>query len=119
MVIFMAVYMLVNPYLAIAAIVGCANYGLENNLALDIPASKCDKTTVTGERLPRSLREATVKMMEPDSMARKVLGDEFVDHYAATRLHECREWEQSITNWEACLEIHHLYVQLSRYMEVI
>ncbi|KAI8831370.1 hypothetical protein BC829DRAFT_449403 [Chytridium lagenaria] len=42
-----------------------------------------------------------------DSFARKVLGDEFVEHYAGTRKHEWKVWETAVTNWE-----------LKRYLEV-
>jgi glutamine synthetase len=52
------------------------------------------------ERLPKTLREATMKMMAPKSIARIALGDEFVDHFAMTRLHECKQWDQAVTNWE-------------------
>jgi glutamine synthetase len=94
---------LVNPYLALAAILGSVIYGMENNLELTVPPSLKDKVHVSGERLPRNLREATNKMMEANSLARKILGDVFVDHYCATRYHECKEWDQAITNWEVIL----------------
>ncbi len=46
-------------------------------------------------------------MLEPESIARKVLGDAFVEHYAATRIHECIQYERAVTNWE-----------LARYIEL-
>ena len=76
---------------------------MENNLELTVPPSLKDKVHVSGERLPRNLREATNKMNEANSLARKILGDVFVDHYCATRYHECKEWDQAITNWEVIL----------------
>lgn len=99
-----------NPYLAIAAIVGAISYGVENELELTIPASSgLDKSgKLPGERLPKALKEASLKMMEVGSLARSILGDAFVEHYAATRLHECREWDTTVTDWE-----------LTRYMETI
>jgi glutamine synthetase len=86
------------------------SYGIENKLELYIPASLgLDKSgKLPGERLPKTLKEATLKMMEKGSLARLILGDAFVDHYAATRLHECREWDTAVTDWE-----------LTRYMETI
>jgi glutamine synthetase len=54
------------------------------------------------------MREAIENMNAPDSVARKVLGDEFVDHFVATRVHELRLWETTVTNWE-----------LKRYMETV
>ena len=43
-----------------------------------------------------------------ENVARKCLGDAFVDHYAATREWEEREFRKVITEWE-----------LDRYMEII
>lgn len=50
--------------------------------------------------LPTSLEAATIRMMRPDSIAREVFGNEFVDHYGGTREHEVRLWNQAVTNWE-------------------
>lgn len=93
----------INCYLACAAICACGFYGIENNLVLPplLPSSKC-------EMLPKSLFEAVAIMEEKDSLARSTLGDEFVDHYVATRNHELRLWNLAVTDWE-----------LRRYMEVI
>jgi len=33
-------------------------------------------------------------------VARKYLGDAFVDHYAATREWEVQEFDRSVTDWE-------------------
>ncbi|CAJ0877893.1 5288_t:CDS:2 [Entrophospora sp. SA101] len=102
----------INPYFAIAATLACGLYGIKNKLPIPIPpesdlstTNKVDGKAVDGEilrsrKLARSLKEATDKMMEKNSIARKVLGDEFVDHFGKTRLHEWRLWENSVTNWE-------------------
>jgi glutamine synthetase len=60
------------------------------------------------ELLPNTLRKAVDQLKKHDSIARKVLGDVFVDHYAATREHEIRLWDLAITNWE-----------VERYLEVV
>lgn len=52
------------------------------------------------ERLPRDLMRATEHFMRPDSLARELFGDKFVEHYGETRLHECREFMESVTAWE-------------------
>lgn len=93
----------VNCYLACAAITACGYYGIQNKLALPEmkPAMEC-------EMLPSSLQKAVDVMAAPGSMARLTLGDEFVDHYAATRRHELRLWNLAVTDWE-----------LKRYMEVV
>lgn len=52
--------------------------------------------------LPRTLEEATLRMMRPDSIAREpgVFGNEFVEHFGGTRLHEVKVWNAAVTNWE-------------------
>lgn len=52
--------------------------------------------------LPRTLEDATLRMMRPDSIAREpgVFGNEFVDHFGGTRLHEVKVWNEAVTNWE-------------------
>lgn len=62
---------------------------------------------MTCEMLPKTLRKA-VGIMKGDSLARKVLGNAFVDHYVATREHELRLWDLSVTDYE-----------LKRYMEIV
>ncbi|KAJ2991500.1 hypothetical protein HDV02_003759, partial [Globomyces sp. JEL0801] len=91
----------VNSYLASAAILACGYYGITNKVPLPAhqSANQCPP-------LPKTLRAAVTKMAETDSLARKVLGDEFVEHYTTTRLHELRIWDLAVTDWE-----------LKRYME--
>jgi glutamine synthetase len=62
---------------------------------------------LTGERLPKTLGIATERFMAKDSVAREVLGDEFVDHFGGTRQHELRQYEEAVTDWE-----------LERYLEL-
>jgi glutamine synthetase len=45
--------------------------------------------------------------MAKSSIAREVLGDDFVDHFAGTRQHELQQFEEAITDWE-----------LERYLEL-
>ena len=99
-----------NPYLAIAGILACGYEGIRQELKLPFRPMEGDAATAEnrGERLPKSLREATMKMSEKDSFARQALGDGFVDHFAATRFHECDLYDRAVTNWE-----------LSRYMELV
>lgn len=53
--------------------------------------------------LPVSLELATERMMRPGSVAREVLGDDFVEHYGGTRQHEVKLWNEAVTNWEGAL----------------
>lgn len=50
--------------------------------------------------LPQSLEAATERMARPDSIAREIFGDEFVDHFCGTREHEIKLWNEAVTNWE-------------------
>ncbi|KAJ1341997.1 hypothetical protein BSLG_003402 [Batrachochytrium salamandrivorans] len=99
----------VNPYLAVAAILACGLDGIRKQLPLPFPPADGNvMSDMQTERLPRTLLDAVQAMTAAGSMARRVLGDEFVDHYAATRMHEWRLWSSAVTDWE-----------LKRYMETV
>jgi glutamine synthetase len=57
--------------------------------------------------LPKTLSDA-VALFKQSALARKWFGDEFVDHYAATREWEVRMYNKAVTDWE-----------LARYFESI
>ena len=63
--------------------------------------------------LPQSLEAATIRMMRQGSVARKVLGDDFVEHFGGTREHEVSLWNSAVTNWEGETQTDH-----SRYRSV-
>ncbi|KAF9094278.1 hypothetical protein BGX23_002292 [Mortierella sp. AD031] len=101
----------INPHLAIAACLAMGLYGIKNKLPMpagpttaeaevEMVHHKGGSVKVKAERLPKSLKDSANAMMEKDSIARKVLGDQFVDHYGATRLNEYRIWETAVTSWE-------------------
>ncbi|MGB3586671.1 MAG: glutamine synthetase family protein [Tunicatimonas sp.] len=98
----------VNPYLALAAALASGLYGIRHELKLDQP-----KTTGNGYEddqygvLPRNLWEASQAMKESD-LATELFGADFVDHFVSTREWECRQYAQSVTDWE-----------VKRYFEVI
>jgi glutamine synthetase len=98
----------INPYLAVAALVAAGLHGVEKNLKLTTPP--ITGTNVGAEnipRAPRSLKETT-EIFKRSDVARDWLGDDFVDHFAATREWEWRQWQDGVTDWE-----------LKRYFEVI
>lgn len=92
-----------NAYLALAAIVACGWRGVAKKLEIPVPplgrgedvGGSADK----GERLAKTLKEATERFSRPESIAREVLGDEFVEHFAGTREHEIRLWDEAVTDW--------------------
>jgi glutamine synthetase len=98
----------VNPYLAIAAVIAAGLHGVEQKLTLTMPpVHGCNEGGENVPRAPRSLIETT-RMFRGSAIARDWLGDDFVDHFSATREWEWRQWQDGVTDWE-----------LKRYLEII
>jgi len=98
-----------NPYIALAAALGAGLYGIEqawepepmvrgNAYAMQFPESL---------QLPRTLWDSAQRL-KASTAARSTFGDAFVEHFAATREWEEREFRRHITDWE-----------LARYFEII
>ncbi|KAA1111623.1 hypothetical protein PGT21_006591 [Puccinia graminis f. sp. tritici] len=101
-----------NPHYALAAILAAGFYGIQNHLSLkDFPpvsgSTSADIKPRRSNALPSTLHEATQRFMSPESKAREILGDEFVDHFGRTRENEWKLYTQAVTNWE-----------LERYLEL-
>jgi glutamine synthetase len=94
-----------NPYLALAASLASGLYGIEKQLAL--PAPTVNAYTSKATPLPRTLEEAAA-LFRASEAAREYFGADFVEHYAATRQWEVREFRRAVTDWE-----------LARYFEII
>jgi glutamine synthetase len=98
----------VNPYLAMAAVIAAGLYGVEQNLKLTAPpVTGTNEGAENVPRAPRTLIETT-RIFRQSDIARDFLGDVFVDHFAATRDWEWRQWLDGVTDWER-----------KRYFEVI
>ncbi len=97
-----------NPYLAMAASLASGLYGIKHKLPLTIPATEGNGYLQKENGvLPSSLLEAT-KQMHQSALAKELLGEEFVEHFAETRLWEHRQFAKHVTDWE-----------LKRYFEII
>ena len=98
----------VNPYLAMAAVLAAGLSGVERRLKLT--AEPISGTNQGGESIPRAPRTLieTTQLFKVSVAARDWFGDEFVDHFAATREWEWRQWLDGVTDWE-----------LKRYFEII
>ncbi|CAN5918830.1 glutamine synthetase [soil metagenome] len=98
----------VNPYLAMAAVIAAGLDGVEKGLKLTAPP--ITGTNQGAEQIPRAPRSLieTTRIFERSETARNWLGDDFVDHFAATREWEWRQWLDGVTDWE-----------LKRYFEII
>lgn len=92
-----------NPHYVLAAILATGWRGVEKKLEIPVPPlGKGEDTGGAGDkgaRLAKSLQEANEIFKRPDSIAREVFGDEFVDHYSGTREHEVLLWQEAVTDW--------------------
>lgn len=99
----------INPYIALAASLAAGLYGIEKKLSPPAPCLQNAYTETASQRrqLPRTLQEATARLKESKTI-RTILGNEFVEHYVATREWEWRQHRTAVTDWE-----------LERYFEII
>src|SRR5262245_35225076 len=98
-----------NPYLAMAVAIGSGLYGIENKIE-PMPAivgNSYDMKHPAKLDLPRTLWEAAQRLRKSKAAA-DLFGEPFVEHWAATREWEEREFRKHITDWE-----------LARYFEII
>jgi len=92
-----------NPYYALSAIFALGLRGIRKHAKLIAPISQFkpeDRLNGKVKMLSQSLEAATKEFMKPDSVARELFGDEFVEHYGGTREHEVKLWNEAVTNWE-------------------
>lgn len=90
----------INPYLATAALLAAGLHGVEKKLKLTAPPIRgTNEGAENIPRAPRSLKETTEIFKRSDA-ARDWFGDDFVDHFAATREWEWRWWQDVVTDAE-------------------
>jgi glutamine synthetase len=99
----------INPYIALACAIGSGLWGIENRIDPGEPVkgSAYEVKFPPEASLPRTLYEAAERL-EGSAVGRDLFGDAFVEHYAATRKWEEREFRKAITDWE-----------MARYFEII
>lgn len=98
-----------NPYIALAAALGAGLYGIQHELepTAMVTGNAYDQDQPPELSLPGTL-ESAAAALRTSAAAREYFGAEFVEHYAASREWESREYRRHITDWE-----------LSRYFEII
>jgi len=98
-----------NPYLALAAAIASGLWGVENDRDPGAPmtGNAYDIPVADEHKLPLTLWDAAQRLRASEP-ARNWFGDAFVDHFAATREWEEREFRKHVTDWE-----------LKRYFEII
>ena len=99
----------INPYVALAAAIGSGLWSIEHRIGPDEPieGNAYARSYPEQRQLPRTLWDAAQRLKDSEA-ARALCGDAFVEHYAATREWEEREFRKAITDWE-----------LARYFEII
>ncbi|RYY59112.1 MAG: glutamine synthetase [Chitinophagaceae bacterium] len=98
----------VNPYLAIAASVASGLYGIRHKMKLSQPVSIGNGyLDFSNGRLPSTLEQAS-QQMKSSPLAAELFGDQFVQHFTATRDWEWKQHLKAVTDWE-----------MRRYFEII
>lgn len=98
-----------NPYLVQSAVLASGLWGIEHKIEPTPPTlgNAYVQSMPKEYELPRTLTEAAALLRQSEA-ARTSFGDAFVDHFAATREWEDREYRRHISDWE-----------LKRYFEII
>jgi len=98
-----------NPYLALAAALGSGLYGIEQQWEPEpqIMGNAYEQAHPQHLALPRTLWDAA-QALKSSAAARDLFGDAFVEHFAASREWEEREFRKHVTDWE-----------MERYFEII
>ncbi|MFT7533822.1 MAG: glutamine synthetase [Gammaproteobacteria bacterium] len=98
-----------NPHIALAAALASGLYGIEHELEPlpQVKGNAYEQDHPSELALPRSLMEAANRLRQ-SSAATELFGEHFVEHFAATREWEEREFRKHVSDWE-----------LSRYFEII
>lgn len=98
-----------NPYIALAAALGSGLYGIETGLEPEpmVQGNAYAQQFSPHLKLPNTLWDAAQRLRS-STAATTLFGAPFVEHFAATREWEEREFRRHVTDWE-----------LSRYFEII
>ena len=98
-----------NPYVILAAALASGLWGIEHRVEPEalVTGNAYDRKYPARLALPRTLWDAAQRL-KASKAAGDWFGDAFVEHFAATREWEEREFRKHITDWE-----------LSRYFEII
>jgi glutamine synthetase len=98
-----------NPYLITAAVLAGGLHGVEHEIEPPPYAEGDVYALAPGAvpALPATLAEATDRLAA-SAVARRHLGDDFVEHFVATRRHEVAAAARAVTDWE-----------VARYLEAL
>jgi len=96
-----------NPYLTISGCLAAGLSGIEDHLELSAAPMTGSAYDAPIPRLPRTLLEATT-VMRSSALAKRLLGEAFVEHFTSSRLWEWKQFTEAVTDWE-----------LQRYLEIV
>lgn len=98
-----------NPHLVLAAALASGLKGIEEKLELGelVSGNAYEQTFPPELHLPTTLWDSA-QLLKSSEMAKDMFGDTFVQHFAASREWEEREFRKHISDWE-----------MSRYFEII
>lgn len=98
-----------NPYVVLSAALASGLWGIEHRAEPEpmVEGNAYEYKCPEQLALPRTLWEAAQRL-KASEVARDWFGSEFVDHFAATREWEEREFRRHVSDWE-----------LARYFEII
>ena len=98
-----------NPYLTLAAALASGLYGIKYGLEPEdqVKGNAYEQKHPEHLALPRTLWDAAQSLRDSDA-AKELFGSTFVDHFAATREWEEREYRKHVSDWE-----------MNRYFEII
>jgi len=98
-----------NPYVILSAALASGLWGIENRVEPEamVTGNAYDRKFPARLALPRTLWDSAQRL-KASKAARDWFGDAFVEHFAATREWEEREFRKHISDWE-----------MARYFEII
>ncbi|MCA0899538.1 glutamine synthetase family protein [Microbulbifer agarilyticus] len=98
-----------NPYIALAATLAAGLYGIEKKLepSLEVKGNAYEQKHPDHLALPQTLAEAA-RALRSSAAAKSLFGEQFVNHFSASREWEFSEFCRHVTDWER-----------SRYFEII
>ncbi len=98
-----------NPYLVMAAALASGLYGIQHELEPEtmVVGNAYDIDFPKKLQLPTTLWDAAQRLRQSEA-AHELFGSDFINHFAATREWEEREFRKHVSDWE-----------LNRYFEII
>ncbi|EFK98792.1 glutamine synthetase, type III [Streptomyces sp. SPB78] len=88
----------VNPYLAVAAMIGAGLYGVERELELPEPCTG-NAYEAGYPHVPATLHESAA-LWRDSALAREIFGEDVVAHYANMARVELDAFDAAVTDWE-------------------